>query len=185
MGGRVASGLPRGGWLPVTEVPPGTERLRFRRMSEADLDDMARLLGDPVVMVHYPRPKSRDEALAWIHWNERGYARDGLGLWIIEDHRGDFVGDCGLTWQSVDGVEELEIGYHVVAHRQGDGLASEAAAACVALAGQVGHRRVIAIIRPHNVASRRVAEKIGLAFDRETVKNDLAVVIHALDLSHG
>jgi RimJ/RimL family protein N-acetyltransferase len=163
-------------------TPAPTTRLIFRRMAEADLDDLAHLLGDEVVMAHYPRPKTRDEALAWIHWNQRGYARDGMGLWIIEDHEGEFVGDCGLTWQTVDGAEELEVGYHVLARRQGAGLASEAASACLAFAHQQGVKRVIAIIRPDNLPSRRVAEKGGLVLDRETVVNDLPVVVYAVDI---
>jgi hypothetical protein len=31
-------------------------------MTSGDLDDMARLLGDPRVMAFYPAPKTRDEA---------------------------------------------------------------------------------------------------------------------------
>ncbi|PUA83157.1 GNAT family N-acetyltransferase [Nocardioides currus] len=160
-------------------MPPPTRRLTFRRMVEDDLDAMARLLGDPVVMAHYPRPKTRDEALAWIEWCRRGYARDGFGLWVIEDHDGGFVGDCGLTWQRLDGVDELEVGYHVVADRQGEGLGSEAAAACVDFARSRGVERVIAIIRPDNRASRRVAEKVGLELDRTSVMHDLDVVVYA------
>lgn len=163
-------------------TPSPTARLGFRRMAESDLDAMAGLLGDPVVMAHYPRPKTRAEALAWIHWNERGYADDGLGLWIVEDRAGGFVGDCGLTWQTVDGVKELEVGYHVLARLQGEGLGSEAAAACVEFARELGHQRVIAIIRPDNQPSRRVAEKIGLVLDRETVMNDLPVVVYGVDV---
>ncbi|PRY67619.1 hypothetical protein B0I08_106226 [Glaciihabitans tibetensis] len=45
--------VPRGG------VPVPTARLRFRRMSGADLDAMAALLGDPAVMAFYPAPKTR------------------------------------------------------------------------------------------------------------------------------
>ncbi len=59
-------------------------------------------------MVHYDHPMSRNECQSWIDWNRRIYARDGFGLWIIETSDGDFVGDCGLTWQPVDG-ESLEI----------------------------------------------------------------------------
>ena len=160
-------------------TPAPTSRLTFRRMGVDDLDAMAGLLGDPVVMAHYPRPRTREEALAWIEWNRRGYARDGFGLWIIEDSSGGFVGDCGLTWQHLEGTDELEVGYHVVAGRQGDGLGSEAAAACVEFARSRGVERVIAIIRPDNVASRRVAEKIGLRLDRESVMHGLEVVVYA------
>lgn len=55
-------------------IPGPTGRLRFREMSDADLDPMADLLGDAEAMRYYPRPKTRDEALGWIRWNERNYA---------------------------------------------------------------------------------------------------------------
>ena len=81
--------------LPCVEVPE-SPRLRFRPMSDGDLDLMHSLLGDPTVMTHYDHPKSPDECRAWINWNRRNYARDGFGLWIIETTDGDFVGDCGF-----------------------------------------------------------------------------------------
>lgn len=132
-------------------------------MTTADLDEMARLLGDPDVMRFYPAPKTRNQAAAWIAWNQRNYADHGHGLWIVETLEGDFVGDCGLTWQDVDGVSMLEVGYHVSPARQGRGFATEAAAACRDLARE---RRLadelVAIVHPDNRASERVAEKLGM-----------------------
>ncbi len=149
-------------------VPPDTERLRFRRMADSDLDAMAALLGDPAVMTYYPAPKTRDQAQAWIGWNLRNYAEHGFGLWIIESGDGVFVGDCGLTWQPVNGRTELEVGYHVRAAAQGQGLATEAAAACQAYARSVRlAHTLVAIIHPDNWASQRVAKKIGLRLIEE------------------
>ena len=137
-------------------------------MSADDLDDMAGLLGDPQVMRHYPRPKSRDETLAWITWNQRLYREHGVGLWLVTlCDSGEFVGDCGLTPQQVDGVTEIEVGYHVRAALQGRGLATEAAAACRDYARDLlGVERLIAIIDPRNRPSQRVAEKLGLVVER-------------------
>ncbi|WP_106816674.1 GNAT family N-acetyltransferase [Microbacterium timonense] len=144
-------------------LPSDTARLHFRRMLPTDIDDMTVLLGDPEVMRFYPAPKTREQAAAWIAWNQRNYAEHGYGLWIIETHEGNFVGDCGLTWQEVNGVKKLEVGYHVAPRWQGQGVASEAAAACRDFArDQVGARELIAIIHPDNRASERVAEKIGM-----------------------
>jgi RimJ/RimL family protein N-acetyltransferase len=132
-------------------------------MTPADLDAMAGLLGDPDVMRFYPAPKTREQAAAWIEWNERNYAEHGYGLWIIETHAGDFVGDCGLTWQKVNGVGKLEVGYHVTPSWQGQGIATEAAAACRDfVVRHVEAQELIAIIHPDNRASERVAEKIGM-----------------------
>jgi RimJ/RimL family protein N-acetyltransferase len=139
-------------------------------MTSDDLDDMAALLGDPQVMRYYPHPKSRQEALAWIAWNQRLYRERGVGLWLLTLRAsGEFVGDCGLTPQQVDGVTELEVGYHLRAALQGRGLATEAATACCDYARDVlGIDRLIAIIDPRNRPPQRVAEKLGLALERYT-----------------
>lgn len=147
-----------------------TGRLTLREMTEDDLDDLVRLVGDPVVMRYYPRPKTRAETLEWIQKNQRRYREDGFGLWAMHlRSSGGFAGDCGLTIQRVDGVDEVEIGYHVRPELQGAGLATEAAVACRDLARDAfGARRVIAIIHPGNAASQRVAVKAGLALERRT-----------------
>ena len=101
---------------------PESARLTFREMTPDDLDDMALLLGDPEVMTYYPRPKTRDEAVQWIEWNRALYRTHGYGLWLLSTADGGFVGDCGLTPQLVDGVTELEVGYHVRARAAGPRL---------------------------------------------------------------
>jgi RimJ/RimL family protein N-acetyltransferase len=151
-------------------IPDPTERLTFRAMTEADLEPMAALLGDPDVMAYYAHPKDRAEALEWIRWNQRLYKEHGFGLWVIELRTsGEFVGDCGLTPQEVDGITEIEVGYHVRRSLQRQGYATEAAAATREFARNVlGLSRLIAIIHPENVASQRVAEHIGLTLEKET-----------------
>lgn len=136
-------------------------------MNDSDLNDMAQLLGNPEVMRYYPAPKDRVAAQRWIDWNKENYAIHGFGLWVICTPEGEFVGDCGLTVQQIEGVEEVEIGYHVVPRFQGLGLATEAALACRGFAESRGIRRVTAIINPENLPSRRVAEKAGLALEKK------------------
>ena len=137
-------------------------------MTDDDLEDMSAMLADPSVMEFYPSPKSRVESQAWIDWNKRNYFEHGYGLWIIETKAAEFVGDCGLTWQAVNGRPELEVGYHVRAEMQGRGYATEAAAACRDFARDVfGAVHLVAIIHPDNAASRRVAQKIGLEFEED------------------
>lgn len=132
-------------------------------MTTSDLDNMAALLSDPVVMTYYPAPKTREEAAKWIVWNEENYAEHGYGLWIVETLDGTFLGDCGLTWQEVNGRPELEVGYHIRTDVQGQGFATEAAEACKVFArDELRAQQLVAIIHPDNMASRRVAEKIGM-----------------------
>lgn len=166
-------------------LPDPTTRLRFREMTPDDLDDMAGLLGDPDIMRYYPTPKTRGEALAWINWNIDNYATFGHGLWIVETHDGEFVGDCGLTIQRPEGKPEVEIGYHVRTRFQRRGLATEAATACREFARAAGVRHLIAIIHPDNLGSRGVARKIGLVEERRPTRStpaDRPVVIFGGDL---
>ncbi|MGU3645361.1 GNAT family N-acetyltransferase [Microbacterium sp. C23T] len=154
-------------------LPSDTPRLRFRQMAPVDLPAMAGLLGDPEVMRFYPAPKTREQTASWIDWNLRNYAEYGHGLWIIETTAGEFVGECGLTWQDVNGTLRLEIGYHVLPGWQGLGLATEAATACRDFArDRLGAEEVIAIVHPENHASMRVAEKIGMRREDEDRGNN-------------
>ena len=166
---------------------PESARLTFRDMTPDDLDDLALLLGDPEVMTYYPRPKTREEAAQWIDWNRRLYRTRGYGLWRLATAGGEFAGDCGLTPQVVDGVAELEVGYHVRPALQGRGYATEAAAACRDFARTVlGASRLVAIIHPDNRPSQRVAEKIGLHPEkRATVHGGRDSIIYAAALDRG
>lgn len=150
-------------------LPEPTQRLVIREMTEADLEPMAELLGDPDVMAFYRHPKDRSEAFDWIRWNQRLYREHGFGLWLLELRgTGEFVGDCGLTPQEVDGIVEIEVGYHVRRSLQRQGYATEAAIATRDFArDSLGLERLIAIIHPDNVASQRVAEHIGLTLEKE------------------
>ncbi|MFD1722922.1 GNAT family N-acetyltransferase [Amnibacterium endophyticum] len=151
-------------------IPQPTERLRFREMGPTDLGEMAALLGDPLVMTFYPAPMTRDQAAGWITWNQDNYRRYGFGLWVLETHDGSFVGDCGITWQRVNGQPRLEVGYHVRADLQGRRFATEAAMAARDFArDMVRAEELIAITHPQNAASQRVAEKLGMRL----LENDL------------
>jgi RimJ/RimL family protein N-acetyltransferase len=82
-------------------------------------------------------------------------------------------GEAGLTWQDVNGTMRLEIGYHLLPRWQGQGLATEAAAACRDFArDRLRAQEVIAIVHPENRASTRVAEKIGMQREEEDRGND-------------
>jgi RimJ/RimL family protein N-acetyltransferase len=150
-------------------LPGPTERLVFREMTDDDLDPMADLLGDPDGMSFYAHPRDRTEALEWIRWNQQLYREHGFGLWLIElRDTGEFVGDCGLTPQDVDGTTEIEVGYHVRRSLQRRGYGTEAATATRDFArGELGLGRLIAIIHPDNMASQRVAEHNGLTLEKE------------------
>jgi RimJ/RimL family protein N-acetyltransferase len=164
----------------VTRVLPSpTERLRFREMVPEDLDELTAVLGAPDPVRPHRRMRTRADAERWIAWNQQNYAEHGFGLWVVETHEGRFVGDCGLTMQDVEGEQHVEVGYHVALDLRGRGLATEAAAAVRATATDAGVEHLVAIIRPENLPSQRVAQKIGLRLERHAEKNGEVLVFGA------
>ena len=148
-----------------------TPRLLLRHYAPDDADALSEVLCDRENMRYYPNPFERADVEAWIEKSMRRYAEEGTALWaMILKPNGEFAGDCGLTRQQVDDVTELEVGYHLARRYQGQGLATEAARACLDYAfSNLGLQRVISLIRPENLPSRRVAERNGMSVEKETI----------------
>jgi RimJ/RimL family protein N-acetyltransferase len=156
-----------------------TERLRLRPFGAdlSDLDALHAIQSDREHMRYYPHPFSVDESRAWIERSLERQARLGYSLWAIEDRTtGEFLGNCGPIPQLVDGVDEIELGWSVTPRRAREGIATEAAAAWRDRLGALGVDHVISLIRPENVPSRRVAEKIGMTVWKETVHGSVGWV---------
>lgn len=146
-----------------------TERLLLREITHADCEELLQIWGDADAMRLFPRVLNRQEMTEWIDRNLKRYECHGHGVWavILKDSQ-QFVGDCGLVIQEVDGVEELEVGYHFNPKFWGRGFATEAARGCMEYAfTQLNRRRVISMVRPENLPSRRVAERNGLKIEKE------------------
>ncbi len=159
-----------------------TSRLILREFSDEDVDALALVLSDRETMRFYPAPYDRRGVQEWIARNRRRYAENGHGLWgMILKETGDLIGDCGLAVQSVDGRNEVEIGYHVRRDLWGQGLATEAARACRDFGfARLKVERLISLIRPENLPSRRVAEKNGMTVWKETIWRDLPHLVYAI-----
>jgi len=154
-----------------------TDRLLLRELTHADVDDLYEVLGDPEAMRYYPRPKTREETLAWIDWGIGLYPDLGLHGVVLRA-TGELIGDCGLTFQGVEGTQEVEIGYHLKPRFWGRGYATEAALAWRDYARDaLGLGRLVAIIAPENLPSQRVATRLGMSAEREFVKNGLPVLL--------
>jgi [ribosomal protein S5]-alanine N-acetyltransferase len=146
-----------------------TERLVLRELSLTDADDLLEIWGDERAMRLFPKTLNREELQGWIERNQKRYDDLGHGIWaVIVKESAQFAGDCGLVIQDVEGALELEVGYHFKPRFWGNGYATEAARGCLDYAfTRLGHRRVISMIRPENLPSRRVAERNGLQIERE------------------
>jgi [ribosomal protein S5]-alanine N-acetyltransferase len=158
-----------------------TSRLILREFSSDDTDALALVLSDPETMRFYPAPFDRAGVEQWIGRNLERYRKHGHGLWaMVLKSNMETVGDCGLTLQEVDRVVEVEIGYHVRRDLWGQGLATEAAQACRDVGfNRLPVDRLISLIRPENLASRRVAEKNGMTVWKELVWHGMPHLVYA------
>jgi len=176
--------------VPAVSPPTlETDRLRLRPFAAdlSDVDALAIVLGDPISMRWYPAPFDRDATRTWVERQLVRYDNGDGGLLVIEDRvTGEVLGDCGPTLQEVDGERLLELGWHVRRDRQGQGIATEAGAACRDWAfAAIEPTFLISLIRPENVASWRVAEKLGFEIWRGTLRAGWGHLVYRLDRPAG
>ena len=159
------------------------DRLRLREFRQNDLEDLAAMVADPDQMTFYDRPRTREEASGWLARNLAFYGEKGFGFWVIELlATSEFVGYCGIRPLELDDASEIEIGWHVKKTFWNRGVATEAAIAARDLAfGSFGASRLVALIPPDHLASRRVAQKIGMHPERSTVVNGEDLVVYAVE----
>lgn len=142
-----------------------TERLVLRGWDDGDLDAFAAMSSDPEVMRFIGGPMDRAEswrrmALHAGHWALRGY-----GNWALERRAdGVLIGRAGL-WRP-EGWPGLEVGWKLARAAWGQGYATEAATATVQWARTaLGATELVSLIDPENVASARVAQRLGMRRD--------------------
>ncbi|MBR5529544.1 MAG: GNAT family N-acetyltransferase [Oscillospiraceae bacterium] len=107
-----------------------TERLILREYTMEDFPKLFRVLSDPETMRYYPKPYDEAGTKRWIQWSLQNYKEHGFGWWAIElKETGEFIGDCGITMQQIDGELLPEIGYHIHKDYWKKGYGKEAATA--------------------------------------------------------
>jgi RimJ/RimL family protein N-acetyltransferase len=144
---------------------------------------MHRLMQDPDVMRYVGErrvPTAQDSWRAvagWIgHWALRRY-----GQWaVIERESGQLIGRAGLI--NPEGWPGAEVGYLLGREWWGRGYATEAAQAALDWAfGERDFDRILSLIDPANVASRRVAERIGEHRQGETELWGHTVLVYGIE----
>lgn len=147
-----------------------TERLTFRRLTLDDVDWWMGYINDAAAIRFMPFTiGSRADSEGMIRRSIDRYAKDGSGLNALLLGDGTPVGQCGLLTQEVDGLPELEVGYHLLPAHWGKGYASEAAIACKEYALRKGLApSVISLIDPDNHRSQAVARRNGMVREQLT-----------------
>jgi RimJ/RimL family protein N-acetyltransferase/SAM-dependent methyltransferase len=145
-----------------------TQRLILRDFEASDARSAAWNSWQPNVAYWMPDMVLKDEAegAAWIEWIN-GKRRSSLNLQVLAVERKDDHVCIGLVGyapkREID--NEVEVLYAIADPYQSNGYATEAAKAIVWLAFErMGLDMLSAIIKPANIASQRVVEKLGFVY---------------------
>lgn len=164
-----------------------TQRLWLRPLTLTDLHTMHRLWTEAGVRKYLWDDEiiSAETARAAIQASIQAFEQQGFGLWgIIHKHTATLIGFCGVRLYA--NTLENELLYGLSEGYWGRGLTTEAARAVVDyLFAQQLTERVIALASPANAGSCRVAEGVGMRFEREIIHNGELLHYYAIEKAGG
>ena len=160
-----------------------TSRLILRPFREEDVDVMAQLFANPNFMrFSLGVFTERKQTIAFIEkvmsWDRAGIPSQFA---VVSRGKDAIIGYCGFFHHPEHGIEDIEIGYRLHPSYWKRGLITEAARAV----RDHGFRdwklsRVISLIHPENVPSRRVAEKNGMKIEKEITFRGFPTHVYAM-----
>jgi ribosomal-protein-alanine N-acetyltransferase len=161
-----------------------TPRLLIRLFQPTDDHDLFLLLSDPDVMQYSLKgPYSQAMSNQFLNDTIKSYQERPFGIYaVILKNEQTFIGFCGFFPQHIDNKAEVELGYRLLKKYWQQGYATEAASACKDYAvNQLHLKKLVSIIEPNNMASRRVSEKIGFTLEQKTQFHQIPVLIYSYE----
>jgi RimJ/RimL family protein N-acetyltransferase len=145
----------------VPDIRIETDRLILRPTRPEDFEGWAALMGDEQASRHIGGPQPRPVAWRGFLSMAGAWAIQGYGMFsVIERASGRWVGRLG-PW-CPEGWPGTEVGWGLLREAWGRGYATEGAAAAIDWAFEhLGWTQVIHTIAPDNLASQRVARRLG------------------------
>lgn len=150
-----------------------TERLKMISFDINDTDLLFQLTSNADVMKFFPKILNHQETFEMICKILEHYKQYGHCFWkLLLKTDEQFIGIAGLLHQDIEGQEETEIAYRIIREHWNKGYATEAAQACREYAQNIlGKKRLISLILPENIASIRVAQKLGAQKEKSVLFN--------------
>jgi [ribosomal protein S5]-alanine N-acetyltransferase len=147
-----------------------TKRLLLRPLTMDDLDALLALYSDTDVKKYvYTEAMTLEETREELEWAIKVYSEQpGFGLWAtIHKETGEFIGRCGLLQWTIEDRTEVELTYMLAQKYWGKGLGTEVAQALMEYGiEKLNLSRLICCIDQENQASIRVAENLGMRFEK-------------------
>jgi RimJ/RimL family protein N-acetyltransferase len=163
-----------------------SKRLLTRKLTINDVDVWVKFFEDKDAVEFLPNigfPTTKDRAKHWIEKQLSRYSENRYGLQaLIHKDTNEFIGQCGLLMQEVDGEQKVEVGYHIFKKYWGQGYAPEAAKLFIDYGFNTNQAdSIISIINIGNTRSQKVALKNGLTKLKQTKWSSLDVFIYQIN----
>jgi RimJ/RimL family protein N-acetyltransferase len=159
-----------------------TRRLHIRCIQASDIPALVEIWSDPDVTQFMGGPRDKNFLTQTFTGDVEAGQPDPHDLWpVIETTSSRVIGHCGLLEKEVAGESEVELVYVLHKLAWGKGYATEAAIALRDYAfGKLRLERLISLIDPANRASERVAQKVGMALEKEVQRGEKLMRVYML-----
>jgi len=144
-----------------------TKRLSIRQITNADANDLSKVLADPKVMQYSTVGVHTEEQIHdYIANCKNQYSLNGFGHWAVYNSvTNEFVGVCGLNKHKIDADDIIHISYRLATEHQGQGYAVESTLGILNFAkNSLTFNAIHALIEPDNISSIKVVKSTGFQF---------------------
>ena len=151
-----------------------TERLLIRPINVDDIQDFYEILSQEEVVEYLPEDvMSMEEVKEIISWLNDCYEKNTLEniikftVVIVHKENNKVIGWCGVGPLEYD-PSDMELFYGIRKEYWGKGIATEASKAMLHYGfDTIGLEKIVAVVKPENVASKKVIEKIGMTYQKK------------------
>ena len=167
-------------WINLDKHIIETDRFYLREITNDDFVSLKEIYGDSETMKYFIAPYDDRKVHRLIDWTLSNYAKYGFGFWaIIDKDSGEFIGDCGLSMQNIDGEMLPEIGYHINKKFHNKGYASQAARAVKEYIFKFyAYDYLYSYMNKENIASIKVAKNNDMELYKEYRDDDEDLVVY-------
>jgi [ribosomal protein S5]-alanine N-acetyltransferase len=165
-----------------------TPRLIIRRFCEKDLVPLYEMHADAEATKFLGGVWSMERAQQTLAGIIAGYVSDEMRWLAVEERTsGNFIGVCwlgglGARWDNALGAGHVELGYRYDRRYWGRGYATEAGAAMLRRGfDELKLKQIVAIVDERNLASERVLQKLGMAYNHTFEQEGLVIKFYTLD----
>lgn len=164
-----------------------TERLLLRYLHHEDVPTLVNLWTDPEVTRYLGGPREIETLRQKLMDTAGNPLEEQFVLWpVVQKNSGLVIGHCGILEKMVDELTEYEMVYVLAKTAWGKGYATEIARGLCSYAYYVRNlNRLIALVEPENIASERVAIKVGMHLEKEVIRPSGGIHrVYAIFLPH-